>query len=160
MNIEKYDNTHKNGIAYELKQKINEILFCEDSDILATNVLAKYLYETSNIRKKNLFWHTYGDIALENIKNNLGDDTEYCLQCGRRVNKGKLVNNKCDKCRKEEIKKLGGKKKVKCIDCGKEFEVDTKSNKEFRCKDCYKIYRKEYLKNKKREERKNVNSTN
>lgn len=149
LNIDKDDMNKNNMIAVcnELKKEFYRI---EKDDEKIINSLIKHLYEKNGTRKKNLLWSTYGKQLYNNLKNNIGEKTEVCMKCGRRVEKGKLVNNKCDKCRKEEIKNLGGKKKVTCIDCGKEFEVDARNMKKIRCDECQKIYRKEYDKNRKK----------
>jgi len=45
------------------------------------------------------------------------------------------------------------KKDVECIDCGKWFEINIKDNQTCRCPDCYTEYRRNYYKEKKREQR-------
>ena len=53
------------------------------------------------------------------------------------------------------------KKDVECIDCGKWFEINIKDNQTCRCPDCYTEYRRNYYKEKKREQRAKVKmSTN
>ena len=42
---------------------------------------------------------------------------------------------------------------TKCIDCGKWFEINIKDNQTCRCPDCYTEYRRNYYKEKKREQR-------
>jgi len=85
-----------------------------------------------------------------NLLENINENTEVCMKCGKRVGKGILVNNKCRQCREKEIK--CGVKIIKCIDCGEEFEVSSKNTKTCRCEKCrkkqYNEYQKELMYNK------------
>ena len=140
LNIDDY-NTNKNNIQEICNELKNDLHKIEPNDDNIINSLIKHLYSKNTTRKKKILWVLYGKEIYENLKENLDDNTEVCMCCGRRVEKGKLVNHKCDKCRKEEIKKLGGKKKIKCIDCGKEFEVNA-SSRAIRCGKCKEIFDK------------------
>ena len=44
-------------------------------------------------------------------------------------------------------------KTIQCVDCGEWFDVNVKDNETCRCKDCYSEYRKNYYREKKREQR-------
>jgi Zn finger protein HypA/HybF involved in hydrogenase expression len=44
-------------------------------------------------------------------------------------------------------------KTIQCIDCGEWFEVNVKDNETCRCNECYSEYRKNYYREKKREQR-------
>lgn len=44
-------------------------------------------------------------------------------------------------------------KAIQCIDCGEWFEISNKDNKTCRCQSCYSEYRKNYYREKKREQR-------
>lgn len=157
LNIDE-DNTNKNNMSAVCNEVKKEFYKIEKDDNKILNSLVKHLYSKNTTRKKKLLWGLYGELIYNNLKENIGEDTEVCMKCGRRVEKEKLINNKCEKCRKEEIKKLGGKKKVKCIDCGKEFEVDARNNNIKRCEKCRELERKKHNKEM-YEKRKNKNST-
>ena len=122
-----------------VKKKMLEI---EPNEYNVIQSLVKFLYKKPSMRKKKLFWYMFGEELLKNIKNNIDEDTEVCMQCGARVEKGSLIRSKCQKCRDKEIKELDGKKKLICIDCGKEFEVDSMSRRK-RCDDCQGKYKQE-----------------
>lgn len=139
------ENSDKNNISFIsecIKKKMLEI---EPNEYNVIQSLVKFLYKKPSMRKKKLFWYMFGEELLKNIKNNIDEDTEVCMQCGARVEKGSLIRSKCQKCRDKEIKELGGKKKLICIDCGKEFEVKSNSNRKCRCNDCQEKYRKNQI---------------
>lgn len=142
INIDK-DNTNKNNIgaiSNNIKSKLLEIEPDEDKIIQS---LVKHLYGKNSTRKKKLLWYMYGEILVDNLKNNIDENTEVCMKCGKRVIKGDLVRCKCLQCRNDEIKKLGGKKIIKCIDCGIEFEVESNANRKKRCNVCQIEFDKE-----------------
>lgn len=148
-------DTQKNNliaIANEVRSDLNKI---ESDNQKIINSLVKFLYEKPSTRKKKLLWYIYGEELYNNLVENLEaselSSTKICRKCGSRVDK--LVDYKCEVCRKSEIKELGGKKIIKCIDCGKNVEVGSKSRKKNRCDDCQKIYRRLYDAERKRKMR-------
>ena len=130
------ENTNKNNIhaiAQEVKYDLHKI---ESDDDKVINSLVSFLYKNQSTRKKKLLWYIYGEQLYINLFNNVQElNQTICRQCGKRINED-LIRGKCFKCRKEEIKNLGGKKLIKCIDCGKEFTVDCSVKKKYRCDSC------------------------
>ena len=141
LNIDEDDNG-KNNIKFISIQLLNELHQIEPNDDNIINSLVKLLYKRDSSRKKKLLWYIYGEQLYNNLLNNVDKNTEVCIHCGKRVEKGVLINNKCRKCRDKLTK--GGVKIIKCIDCGEEFETNSKSNKICRCEKCQKEYRKEW----------------
>lgn len=94
-----------NNIIIETKEKMKNFYF---SDNVISDVLVCYFYQNKS-KNKDLLWMCYGDIILNNIKNNI--DTNFkiieCSSCGNIVYVS-LKNNRthmCEKCYKEYRKK-------------------------------------------------------
>lgn len=139
LNIDEDDN-NKNNIKFISIQLLSELHEIENDDNKIINSLVKFLYKKDSTRKKKLLWYIYGEQLYNNLLENIDDNTEVCMKCGKRVKKGILVNNKCRQCREKEIK--CGVKIIKCIDCGEEFEVSSKNTKTCRCKKCQEKIKK------------------
>lgn len=93
--------------------------------------VAKYLFAGEGMNKsahKQMFWRVFGDIALENLKQNLAN-SDTCPDCGISVPSW-VKNHQC-------IKNTKGF--YECIDCGKMSE--RKSASQCRCEDCQEQYR-------------------
>ena len=150
------DNTDKNNINIVSQEIKKDFLTIESNEYNIIQSLVKYLYEKNSEKKKKLLWYMYGDELLNNLKNNINNNTEICMQCGKRVKKGTLIRHKCRQCRDKEIKKNGGKKIIKCIDCGKEFEIDSMIKGKKRCDSCQNKYRLETYRLSKEKLRKNI----
>ena len=107
------------------------------NDIEISDILTKYLYgrEDGLTKGKQIYWYVYGEYVVKNIQENLDDDTDVCMSCGKRTSKTEIKSHKCKECR-EEIKSTGIKSVV-CIDCGETFEIDNSSRRK-RCDHCFK----------------------
>jgi len=147
--------TRKNNSYIIKKDILTDFYTIEKDDIKILSSLLKLLYEKKSLRKKNLLWLLYGEQIYNNIKQNIGDNTEVCMQCGKRVKKGMLVNQKCKHHISDIIKKNRGYKIVKCIDCGVEFKIKgLRNDKDTRCSICFEkhtknIKKRSFLKNNK-----------
>lgn len=76
----------------------------KDRDIYyVVDVLVKFLY-TSNSQNKNTLWDSFGDIVIENIKNNVPKNTKLCEVCGKRFEYNKFDSKKvlCEICYKKK----------------------------------------------------------
>lgn len=73
------------------------------SDEQIVNILVKYLYDLSNSNNKALLWRCYGDIILNNIKNNID------------IPKTKFI--KCIDCGSEFEIAINNKRTCRCISC-------------------------------------------
>lgn len=81
-----------------------------------------------------------------------GENFVRCKECGRLIRGNKNNTKKyCKDCAGYIPQET---KTVVCVDCGKEFEVNSKNNMSCRCDECYTAYRRNYYKEKKREQRK------
>ena len=50
-----------------------------------TDVLVKQLFHIRKAQRKTLFWECFGDVVLENLKENVDQNTIMCAKCGARV---------------------------------------------------------------------------
>lgn len=100
------EKTSNTVFLYEdIKNKLLEV----NNDIkYITDVLVKYLYNEKKSSYKTTLWECFGDVIVENLKNNitfkLNEGVILCEVCGKRIED--LMNNRkyCKECAKE-IKK-------------------------------------------------------
>lgn len=108
----KYINANKKFIKKEdVEDKHNytnkfiksEILkICTDVNYVV-DVLVRYFYGEVTSDNKRTLWDVFGDIILDNIKNNIDLNTVMCERCGERIIKptGNSSIKYCEKCSKE-----------------------------------------------------------
>lgn len=99
------------------------------------DMLVKYLFHNKQSKRKAVFWMCFGNIVLNNLRNNVPKGSIQCRKCGERFIPSAPNQKICEKCSTYHRK---GKKTVKCIDCGKTFEVDARNMKKIRCDTCQK----------------------
>ncbi len=96
-------NTSGNNI-FVYKDIRNQILALNNDLHNVVDVLVKYLYEYKISNYKTTLWSSFGDVIVENIKNNLRNDKnskhKQCEVCNKRI---EFYNTKkyCDQCAKE-----------------------------------------------------------
>ena len=61
----------------------NELLKVNSDIEYITDILVKYLYETK-AQNKSTLWNSFGDVIIQNIKNNIPKNTKLCEVCGKR----------------------------------------------------------------------------
>jgi len=81
-----------------IKNKLLEIN-CDIGYI--TDVLVKYLYIQKNSSYKTTLWECFGDIIVNNLKNNIKLGNIYCDKCGDLVEKTAKNKKYCEDCAKE-----------------------------------------------------------
>ena len=93
------DNHQKQEDIY-MYQKIRQNIIDEcDKDInYVVNTLVAYLYTVRQSSQKKTLWACFGDIIVENLKNNLKNEGKVCKICGKRFSP---VNNKQIVCSKK-----------------------------------------------------------
>lgn len=105
--------------------------------------IAKYLFAGESANKsahKQMFWRIFGEIALNNIRNNL-KDSDTCQSCGMQVPSW-VKNHQC-------VKNTKGF--YECIDCG--VMCERTNAKQCRCEMCQDGYRKSQKKERLRAQR-------
>lgn len=103
-------------MSYQYKKIKEEILKINNNIIYVTDVLIKYLYSKKKNNKKITLWECFGDIILENLKNNLTKGFKKqaieCERCGKLIEKTSERTKYCSTCAKE-IEKENHKKRNK-----------------------------------------------
>ena len=99
--INKNGNDGKIGnILYLYKLIRYEILKVNDNIDYVTDVLVEYLYKYKESNYKTTLWECFGDIIVDNLKNNIGH-TIICDICGKRIHPSNLTHKYCKECAKE-----------------------------------------------------------
>jgi hypothetical protein len=65
------------------------------------DVLVEYLYNRKQSNYKTTLWECFGNIIIENIKNNILSNSVSCERCGRRIISNTHNKKYCDECAKE-----------------------------------------------------------
>ena len=97
--------------AYYFKLVRDGLLEIISDKFYVSDVLVKYLYKDSPTQFKETLWQSFGDVILENLKNNITDNSGQCEVCGRRFIKKSNSNKYCDECykvhrRKQEAQRM------------------------------------------------------
>jgi hypothetical protein len=98
--INSHDEESSN-IVYLYEEIKNKILEVNNDVNYVVDVLVKYLYEVKQSSFKTTLWECFGDVIVENIKENINSDYTPCERCGKRL---KIKNNQskyCTKCAKD-----------------------------------------------------------
>lgn len=106
------EEKHKQRIinmAYEYKKIREEILKINNDEKYVTDILIEYLYTYKKDDKKVTLWECFGDVILDNLKNNLTKDFKKeaieCEKCGILIEKKSNKTKYCPSCAKEIKKK-------------------------------------------------------
>lgn len=130
INMKNSDQINIRYIAERIKENLRVFGY---SDVEITDMLVKYLYGIKKSKSKESLWFCYGDIIVENLKNNIGNKTCVCKHCGVRFEPLSPVQSYCE----EHIgyQKIA-KKTIQCVDCGKKVSVDARNMTKTRCSEC------------------------
>jgi hypothetical protein len=79
----------------------NKLLLVNPDIYFIADVLVKYLFHEKNVRFKSTFWSCFGDIIVENLKNNVLMKNIYCECCGDRIVSSNNRHKYCEVCWKE-----------------------------------------------------------
>ena len=137
INMENDNNHNVAYIAKLIRDELSEFGYTKEE---ITDMLVYYLYKIKNSKYKESLWFCYGDVIVENLKNNMNKDTGACMKCGKRFTKNVPFQIYCDEC---GVYQPIGTKTITCIDCGKEVEVDAKDNETCRCEEHRKKHKRE-----------------
>jgi hypothetical protein len=97
MLMNKKDNLDSNDVSYFYQALRDDLLNVNEDQTYITDVLIKFLYENKNSKHKTTLWNAFGDIIVQNIRQNL-NNTKQCECCGERI---EIVNNQskyCESC--------------------------------------------------------------
>jgi hypothetical protein len=104
------DDDETNNIPYIYQDIKKEILEINDNVNYVVDVLVEYLYKHKQSNYKTTLWECFGDTILENIKNNIANDSISCEKCGERIQQTTSNKKYCPDCSKEEWKKYNREK--------------------------------------------------
>ena len=116
------ENDDSNEDALYLYKDIREQLLKINSDaIYVTDVLIKFLYVQKKSNHKTTLWSSFGDIIVQNLKDNVKDKLDdgniQCEICGKRVEDTGKTKKYCSECWKKhrrEYKTLKQREYRKC----------------------------------------------
>ena len=103
-----YDE-EKDNTAYIVSKCVDELIALDMPIKDMIDQLTYYLYNKRS--KKSLYWSCFGDIVLENLKNNIDKTTRCCKKCGRRFTYTNNRHRYCDECAAEHRREKERKKK-------------------------------------------------
>lgn len=90
------DKAVKNQDMYKYKNLRKKVLEETNKDIdYIVNTLVAYLYTVRKTSAKKGLWDSFGDVIIENLKNNLKDKGKVCQSCGKRFKPKRITQNYC-----------------------------------------------------------------
>ncbi|MCM3110016.1 hypothetical protein [Lederbergia lenta] len=92
--IQSTSKIKKEGKMYVDKYIREELLKVNSDVIRVANILIEELYGRTNSKNKTTLWDSFGDILLNNLRENI-KGTKQCRICGKRI---EVVNNKVKYC--------------------------------------------------------------
>lgn len=108
--IDKNEDKHKiDNMLYKYQKIREEVLSLNDNEKYIVDVLIKYLYSDKLNNKKITLWECFGDIILDNLKNNLTKgfkkESIECERCGILIERTSNTTKYCGECCEEYRKK-------------------------------------------------------
>jgi hypothetical protein len=100
----RFDEDSLDNITYTYESIRNKLLELNNDVSYITNVLIEYLYNKKKSKHKTTLWECFGDVIVENLKNNINNKYKYCISCGELIEINSNRQVYCDECAKE-IKK-------------------------------------------------------
>jgi hypothetical protein len=101
--MRKQDNLKTDHKLYVYNQIRSDLLKINDDIEHVVDVLVRHLYSEKKSRFKETLWWSFGDVLLNNLKNNI-KDTKQCECCGERIMLSANTKKYCEKCAKEKEK--------------------------------------------------------
>ena len=90
------DKAVKNQDMYKYRNLRKKVLEETNKDIdYIVNTLVAYLYTVRKTSAKKGLWDSFGDVIIENLKNNLKDKGKVCQSCGKRFKPKRITQNYC-----------------------------------------------------------------
>ena len=85
VNYRMSDDGTKNNFNFVYQRVRSQLLETDPNIYHLTDVLVKQLFHIRKAQRKTLFWECFGDVVLENLKENVDQNTIMCAKCGARV---------------------------------------------------------------------------
>lgn len=97
------DEPMRNWVYQDL---LNDLFAVYQDKVFITDVLIKYLFIDRRTKRKNIFWVCFGDVVVNNLKENLGSKSGMCIHCGSRFFKESNRQVMCPACAAKQRKIL------------------------------------------------------
>lgn len=75
----------KNNFNFVYRRVRSQLMEIDPNIYHLTDVLVKQLFHVRRAQRKTLFWECFGDIVLENLRENVDQNTIMCAKCGARI---------------------------------------------------------------------------
>lgn len=85
VNYRMTEGESKNNYAFIYHRVRNQLLEVDPNIYHLVDVLVKQLFHARKAQRKTLFWECFGDVVLENLKENVDQNTILCARCGLRI---------------------------------------------------------------------------
>lgn len=144
-------NEDINNYDYIYRDIKNELLEIDSDVYHLVDVLIVQIFNLKKSKHKAVFWNCFGDIVLENLKQNIDQNSVLCEECGKRFIPNVEQQKYCDDCSGYQPIET---KTIVCKDCGNKFIIDGMAKQTDLCPSCYKEYRKIKIRNSVRRYRK------
>jgi hypothetical protein len=103
--IDNSDDGETNNVTYLYNEIKNKILKINNDINYVVDVLVEYLYKDKKSSYKTTLWECFGDIIVDNLRNNINksieDDYILCEVCGERIEDTTSNKKYCKKCAKK-----------------------------------------------------------
>ena len=94
----KLNQKNQNNINYIIKLIREELLSLNYSETEITDMLVKYLYSVKKTPYKEILWNCFGNVIVNNLKNNIPQNSIQCEKCGYRFVPKSNNHIYCDEC--------------------------------------------------------------
>ena len=96
------DDNGKDNHNYVYKQTIEHLLQIDPDIQHIVDVLIIQLFKVQNTKRKSMFWGCFGNVVLENLRQNIDRRTILCSGCGKRIRPMSPRQIMCDDCAKAQ----------------------------------------------------------
>lgn len=100
------DDSGKNNHYYVYQQTRQQLAEINPDIEHVVDVLIKQLFCVQNTKRKSMFWGCFGDIVLQNLRNNIDTKTVMCTGCGVRFLPITNRHVMCPTCAAEQKRRL------------------------------------------------------
>lgn len=105
----KVEQKNKDNVNYIVSQIKKELLNFNYSEIEITDMLVRHLYSHKKTPHKEILWQCFGDVLVNNLKNNIPANSIQCEKCGERFVPKNNKQKYCDECAKKHKNELNKK---------------------------------------------------
>ena len=100
------DDANKNNHNYVYRQTWDSLLAIDEDIYHVVDILILQMFGIQNTKRKSMFWGCFGDIVLENLRQNIESGTILCARCGKRIKPMSHRQLMCDSCWEDRHREL------------------------------------------------------